>query len=410
MSTAYGRGKYGAGPYSGRTPPILPALYPIQLWVWSRTGTLKAMYQLGSSPLVSLQFLHNDTGCADCTIEFASPVDIVKSDLIKIRLGIDQWYYTGVIRRVPIAGVTTQGYTYTGLGYNDYFNRIMTGNDSFATKTISYILNYVITTYIITNTPINYNVGKLNPPAITVTSLSMPFVYIKDVFDTMLNLANSTGIEYLYGVDKDGDFYFQPRSSNVMSTLFTANTGRYGIPAYEPQDTIEELTALIVLRNDKTYYGTINSVLNNDIYMDKVNAPTMSDADLLNWATGILMDRQRTLRSASIEWPITFPDELNPIVADGYLRIMSTIPPAQQQTATYTTCGDGNCGDGICGGSDAQPYTTSDDTLAIKQVEYDISTSGATRKIELGTIPLLLEDAILKVQKKLQTVQISLGM
>ncbi len=408
MST-YGSGTYGSGYYGGVEPELI-TLVPVQIWVYARTGTFKAMYQAGSSPMVSLQFSHTERGCGSFQFEFASGIDVIKGDRIKIKIfGSDRWYYTGVARSVPISGDTKRQFVYSGFGYNDYFERVNSGALTYSSKTIAYILDNIRSTILAVKTPIGHNAAKVQPPAITVTTYASNNKTLKAVLEDMQKLANSTGDEYIYGVDRDGDLFFKPRSLMVFETLVVGVTSRVGIPGYEPEDSSEELTSLLVFRNNGTLLTTLNSDYDNDINEDKYNGPDVSDADLALIAAGILADRERTNRSASIEWPLTFPED-QVLEADGTIRVISTIPPLEQITISNHAWGDDTTwGGGTWNGEDAPAYSIIDDTLSVRQVEYNISAQQATRKIELGSVPLRLENAIVEVNRRREELQISLG-
>jgi hypothetical protein len=408
VSSLYGRTPYGAGLYGGGYPPFKPNV-PTQIWVWDKLLEFKAMYQLGCSPLVSISFSHGAKGCGSCSLSFAQEVDIAKDDRIKISLfNSDQYFYTGVIRNTPVHGSTKKGFEYQGFGYNDYFKRLNGGALSYAGDTIETIVLDLLNTKVLPNSPINYSLDKFQPPVITITSLESNYTQIDEVFDALLKIANSTGIEYNYGVDKDGDFFWLPRSEDTKVILTVGKRGRYSIQSYEPEDSNEARTKIILLDKDGVYISTLNSTEDNEVWEEKVTAPDISNADALLWAAGILAEKERTTRSASIDWKIEsyYPDVL---VADGYIRIMSTIPPKKQITVTGVNAGDGNAGDGYAGGGLAVQWTTLDDTLAIKEVKYKITGKSANRSIELGALPLRLEDQIVDVDKRLTELKISLG-
>jgi hypothetical protein len=409
MSRLYGRTPYGAGPY-GRGASPLRTNIPIQIWVWDKLLNFKFMLQAGSCSLVSIDFSHGAKGCGQCSFDFATEVGIEKDDRIKIRLfNSDEYFYTGVIRTVPIEGSTKKGYTYSGYGYNDYFKRVNTLALSYVNKTIAYIAYDILTTKLTPYTPITYAVDKFQPPNITLAKLTANYNQVDSAFDALLNIANSTGIEYNYGVDKDGDFFFMPRSEVTKAILTVGKKGKYSIQSYEPEDSNEARTKIVVLDKAGVYLTTLTSGLGNDIWEEKATAPDISNADALLWGAGILAKKERTTRSASIEWKIEdyYPDVL---IADGYIRIISNIPPKKQTTITGIAWGDGNWGDGLWGGGTAPEWSSIDDTLAIKEVKYSIKSGRAVRSIELGEMPLRLEDTIINVDKKLIDLEVSLGM
>lgn len=408
MSRLYGRTAYGAGPY-GRGAPSFPVNVPVQVWVWDKNNNFRCMFQSGSSPLASISFTHNERGCGAVSLSFAEAVSIQKDDRVKISLfNSDQYFYTGAIRNVPILGSTKKGYEYTGFGFNDYFQRLNTGSLNYASETIETIVVDVAENILAANSPVQFLVDNIDCPNITLDSVVANYSTIGELFDALIKIANSTGVEYMVGVDKDGFFFFRPRSSAVVAFLTVGTSGPYSIQSYEPEDSNEARTRIILLDKDGMYIDTLNSTEDNEIWEEKVTAPDISDADALLWAQGILAEKERTTRSASIQWKIEgyYPDV---IVADGWMRILSAKPPAHQIMVAGTGFGAGMFGAGLFGGGPLSEWQIIDDTLAVKEIKYQISNKAATRSIELGAIPLRLEDSIVNVDRKLADLKISLG-
>jgi hypothetical protein len=408
MSGFYGLDVYGGGLY-GRTSPVFPVNVPIQVWVWNKNNQFRNMFQAGASPLSGIAFSHSERGCGSFSLQFAEAVSIAKDDRIKIRLfNSDQYFYTGAVRKVPILGSTKRGFEYSGFGFNDYFQRILTGSLSYAADLIETIVIDVVENILVPVTPIAYSVDRIDCPAITITSLTANYSTVGELFDALLKIANSSGVEYMYGVDKDGYFFFRPRLDKVVQILTVGTSGKYSIQSYEPEDSNEARTRIVVLDKDGVYLDTLNSTEDNEIWEEKVTAPDVSNADAVLWAQGILAEKERTTRSASIEWKIedNFPDV---VVADGYIRVIGSTPPTQQITVAGTAFGAGLFGSGLFGGGPVSEWKILDDTLAIKEIKYTINGKKATRSIELGLIPARLEDAIVDVDRKLADLKISLG-
>jgi hypothetical protein len=413
MGALYGRGNYSSGLYGrGYAAGVnyITGLAPTQVWVWDKNMNFKCMYQAGSCDLASIEFTHGVKGCGDFTLQFSTSTDIVQADRIKIRLfNSDQWFYTGVIRSIPEVGSTKKGFEYSGLGYNDYFSRINSGSQSYSNKSLAYIAYDLLNSKLIGTTPILYDAAKMNPPNITLTSLKANYCSVNDVFDALVKIANSTGIEYNIGVDKDSYFFFRPRDPGIAEILTVGTKGKWSIQAYEPESSQDPRTNLIVLDKDGNYLTTVNSLLNNDVYYDKMTAPDIDSATAILWGQGQLAQMERTTLSATVEWPIEsyYPDVL---IADGFIRVICTIPPKTQITVSGTAWGDGNWGDGLWGGGVAPQWTNRDDTLTVNEVKYKLDSKKAIRTIALGSTPPRLEDVITDIDKKLTSLEVSLGM
>lgn len=376
--------------------------------VYNSNGTFKSLLQSGSSSLSAVTFRHADGGCADFSLDFADYVDIEKADKIKIRLFNDETvFFYGVVRNAPIRGSTATKYSYSGYGLNDYLVRLNTESLSYVGKTLQFILEDLADNVIAVKSSITSDHAKIVPPNITVTSMTVNYVKVSDVLSALKKIADSDGDEYLYGVDVDGDFFFRARSAALKATLVVGKRGPNGIAAYEPTDATEARTRLFVLRNDGTYLTTITSTLVNDVYEDKVTGPKdADDADVTLWATGQLLNMERTPRSASVEWPIT-ETPIDLIIADGFVRVLSSRPPTKAHLVRLAW-GDGYWGSDVWDGEVYTGYDL-DDTLSIKEVAYSVSATEAMRKISLGALPLRIEDVIRDIDRKVTDLEVTLG-
>ncbi len=403
----FGRGLYGRNPYSGTNLTSLVAS-PIVVYVYDPLWSLKGLQQTGASGLLSISFSHNEKGCSQFVMEFDKAVDIDKKDIIMVSLfNSARFFFCGVVRGTPISGSTAESFVYTGFGLNDYFVRLNAESRSYSTKTVEYIVTDLLTNVVVAKSPIKQTVDNLQFPAITVTSFDINYSQVSDALDALATIASSGGVEYAYGVDCNGYFFFRPKSTAVRATLVVGKKGRYGIEAYEPSDAQEARTKLFVLRNDGTYLTTLTSGVGNDVYEEKVRGAELSDADLTLWATGYLLKKENETRTATVQW-IMDQSEPDFVVADGTVRVLSSVPSAENNAVTLYPWGDDAWGDGLWGGED-YGWKNIDDTLQIKEIAYEFSGQGGVRTLTLGALPDRIEDAVASINKKLTDLEISLG-
>lgn len=408
MSYAYGSRDYGYGFYGGRTDHPVDFYRAALVEVYDPTGALKSIFQTGSSSLISMSFTHDEAGCRDFSLSFSGYVNIGKKDTVRIRLfDSDDYFFRGVVRSIPIDGSTKLEFNYSGFGLVDYLSRITTDDQDYTGDTVEDIVNDLLDTVITVKTPITKNPLKLVfDSTITVTEIVMHYETVMDGLKTIRDIANSDGSDYVYGVDADGEFFFRPRDTVLKASLVVGKRGRMAIPAYEPQDSFEAKSALIVLKKDGTYYATYTSTEDIDIYEEKLTAPDINDADLDNWAEGQLLIKEVETRQATVQWEVerVLPTRL---FADGWLRIVSQIPPDNLNVGT-SLFGTGTFGSGIFGGVQYDGKLI-DDTLKIKEVAYEISGAGASRKIQLGAIPVRLDRDMIEIHKDVKSLRTSLG-
>lgn len=407
-SFAYGERKYSQGFYGGRADHPIDLHRAVVIEVFDPSGARKGAYQTGSSNLLSVTFSHDEAGCRDFSLSFSSWVDIDKRDTVRIRLfDNEDCFFRGVVRSIPIDGSTKREFSYVGFGLVDYLSRVTTDSQDYTGDTIEEIILDLIDTVVTVKTPITKNATKivLNS-VITVTEVVFKYESCMDAFKTLQDIANSDGSDYVYGVDAEGDFFFRPRSNELKKTLVVGKRGRNSILAYEPEDSYEAKSALVVLKKDGTYYATYTSTKSIDIFEEKLTAPDIADADIDNWANGQLLIKEQETREASIQWEI---ERVMPtlLFADGLLRIISQTPPMNLVLGT-SLFGTGPFGSGIFGGNQYDGKLV-DDTLKIKEVEYKISGDGALRSIQLGSIPARLDRDMIEIHKDVKALRTSLG-
>jgi hypothetical protein len=374
--------------------------------LYANNLTRKNTFQTGTGDFVGCEFTLAESGPRDFTLSFSDYQDIETSDIIKIKLHESaNYFFMGVVREIPIEGSTTKKCEYRGYGLSDYLTRLNTTSKSYSSQTISAILTDLLDNIIIPSTPITKNVGKLNPPAITVTSLVANYTNIANALDALLKIARSSG-DYVYGVDADGDFFFDERTTDLQVTLTVGTLGDYGTPFYNPEDIGEPVSKVFLKDKDGNYITTITDTSVSEIKEIELTAPDISNADAALWAAGVLAREAIITRRATIEWDIEDPPTL--LKADGTLRIISNIPPYVLSPEYSEHYGDGNYGDGLYGGAGYFGYNI-DDTLEVKEVTYMINDTRKTRVIELGELPIDLTEDIVKTNKKIADLRVSLG-
>jgi len=409
MATTYGNPEYGNRPYGGRSELLgLNNVVGAIVEVYDNTYAYKGVYQTGVGNFLGLEFTLDDSGCRNFTLFFAGYQDIIKKDIIKIKLfdSLD-YFFTGVVRREPIDGSTKQEYNYSGYGLNDYLIRANTESLSYSSKTINYIVNDLVDNVVVTKTPIIKNVTKIDSLSTVITSINFKYVSLLQAFEQLKAIAQSDGNEYKVGVDETGEFQFKARRTDIITTLTVGKKGRYGIDNYEPEDTLEERSKYYVLNKDGTLITTVSTSENIDLYEDKITAPDIADADVPNWANGILLQTERVTRSANIELQIERNDPLF-LVSDGNIRILSNKLDISPESTTPNPYGSGTYGSGIYGGGQYSGRD-SDDTLQIKEVAYVVNNNIASRSIQLGSIPPMLNEDIIKVNKNIEALRVSIG-
>ncbi len=408
MAENYGSPEYGGKKYGGLSDPFNLSAIPVIIEVYDNVLTYKGMFETGVGDFIGVEFTIDESGSREFTLLFANFADIEKKDIIKIKLfGSENNFFTGVVRQIPIDGSTKFEYNYSGFGMNDYLLRANTESQSYAAKTINFIVNDLLDNIIIPKTPIIKNASKIDTLNITVTAIEFKYISSLQAMKQLKDLAQSDGNEYIVGTDGEGEFFFKIRSAETIVTLVTGKNSRYGIPGYEPEDSVEERTKYFILNKDGTFIAAITSALDNDIFEDKLTAPDIDDADVTNWANGILLTKEEITRQANIEWEIE-PWQPTILIGDGNIRIISNIPPIGLR-GTQTAFGSGLFGSGLFGGGQVYKGKDIDDTLKIKEIQYIVNSGQAIRRIQLGSIPPKMSNEIINVNQDIKDLRISIG-
>lgn len=408
MAYAYGSRSYGEGFYGGQE--IQYKFSPVAAFVevYENDGSLKGLYQIGVGNFLGCAFSLDDGGCRDFELNFSTFVDIAERNIIKIKIfDSDDYFFTGVVRTVPLAGSTERKYDYSGFGLNDYLFRINIGDElTYAGNTVREIIVDLLDNVIVPKSPIVKNLSKLSTLSTVITSITFKYIQVNDALDQLKKIANADGNDYLVGVDREGEFIFKARSTDIKATLTVGKTGRYGITDYQPIEADEPKSKLYVLKKDGTFYDSYSSTEDIDIFEQKLTAPDIDDDDIDNWAQGQLIELEKESKQATIDWQI---ETTNPTVldADGTIRIISNIPPATGAVQD-DFFGQGLFGEGLFGGNAYGGYDV-DDTLKIKDVLYKIADTGAMRTIKLGSLPVKLDREIITIRQNIEDLRVSLG-
>ena len=381
---------------------------PALLEVYTQSGSLKSAYQIGSGVLLGVTFMIGQSGPESFTLKFSDYAEIENNNLIKIRVfGGTDYFFTGVVRNVPIEGSTDEDFTYTGFGLSEYFGRISTESKTYTGQTVEYIIEDLLDDVIVPKTPIEKDVSLIDSTGVTVNDITFDYIQMSEALKQLKELAQASGIQYITGVNQEGKFFFLQRDETVIKTLVVGKNSETGIPYYNPSDENEARTKYFIKKSDGTFYGTVQSIEDNDIYEETLTAPEIDDDDLISWATGILTESEINTRKATIEWQI---ETENPtvLIGDGRLRIISNRPARNISTIAPSFYGQGYYGQGLYGGEQPDSVLL-DDTLRILSVEYIINDSMAKRNIQLGLANPSLLTSILQIRSELKGLKISLG-
>ncbi len=92
---------------------------------------------------------------------------------------------------------------------------------SYSSKTIEYILNDLGSTYFF-DLGFNYNSGKIQPSNVTISSVDWSEKDLSTILSDLIKISNTSfdTIEYIYGIDQYGDFYYRGISESELKAAY----------------------------------------------------------------------------------------------------------------------------------------------------------------------------------------------
>jgi hypothetical protein len=189
----------------------IEAQFSIEIQFYSITGefvdSVGTSYDKAPSLKLDLKERKNG-GLESFDFELSRNIDIPFNNQMEIRVFVfgNHWF-SGELLYNPDQDTRNVKFKYEGKGYSHYFKDI-TVNELYENKTLKYIIEDLLDTYIVDDTPIRIDSDRINPPDITVTKLELNDKKVSKALDRVLEIANSTGDQYKYLVDKDKIFEF----------------------------------------------------------------------------------------------------------------------------------------------------------------------------------------------------------
>lgn len=219
-------------------------------------------------------------------------------NLMKVKIIIDgNHWYTGELLISSEPDERDPEKEFLGRGYIKYLDDIDDIEETYLNKTIKEIMVDLINTYILPNTPIEYDEDIINPPNITITKYEINNKSLRKVFDDLLEIANRNynTEEYTFGINKDLFIYFEEISRNILSGYFEGyqfqnpkvkvrdNKVINYIDIYrskENQTDELELVSTVQDSESQSRYGIRKSKITINDYVDTNTAERIAEAKL----------------------------------------------------------------------------------------------------------------------------------
>lgn len=184
-----------------------------------------------------LKFTLDEKGCADFTLTLNSLPDfpLLPISLVTINIGNDDFnWYTGQLEYAPEEGTFRKEYVYKGFGLRKLLDRVSAETTYTAPQDVGLIVSDLVQNYVAVETPIGYNAAKIetNTGVLIASDNELSQAKLEKVFDTYAKMANAR-----WGVDGDGEFYFETKSSTVLRNYFVG----YEFAEFEPEQNTDDI-------------------------------------------------------------------------------------------------------------------------------------------------------------------------
>ncbi len=220
----------------------------VQIEIQSVSGALVGKIRTDTQNTIvhEVTFTLDDNGCKDFSLKLLElpPFDILDFSIIIIRIGNTTFdWYKGIIDYPDSLGTDREFIEFRGNGLFTYLKTISGDDASFAAgQDIGEIVDFIASGQIADETPINYNPTKINMTTgvINANPIELTKHNLEKVLQTFADMT-----QHRFGVDGDGDFFFEPRETTIQKTFFVG----YDVQTYKPKLNLQEVkNAITVLR------------------------------------------------------------------------------------------------------------------------------------------------------------------
>lgn len=204
----------------------------------------------------------------------------------------------GYIELVPPTDQTSSVISLRGYGYSKKLNdKKITA--TYSSSTVSAILADLGSTYFL-DLGINYNPTKLQSPVLSVSSATWDDKSIIDIIDDLVSMCNTafSTVEYIYGVDESGDFYFKGIGTDTIEKAYFEGWN-YQNPEteYDAESLINKVLLFRTTSGDNKTTEYVNTYTDSDsidkygIYDKKITVPDYIDNTTAeNIANGVIAE------------------------------------------------------------------------------------------------------------------------
>lgn len=201
----------------------------------------------------SIEFTVDENGSADFVMKLNRLPDfeILPMSIITINIGDSDFdWYKGVVTYPDTEGAYRDSYEFRGFGLRRWLENLRADTDFGVGMDIRDIMQVLAEDWIAPFSPIRYNPAKIAPSTgvILGTTIELGKFSLRQVLDTLSTMANAGGFFHVWGVDGDGEFYFERKAINSMERTFFIG---YNLHDFQPKLNYEEVKNVITMQRQE---------------------------------------------------------------------------------------------------------------------------------------------------------------
>lgn len=281
----------------------------VAITITNNSGDLlgKIRSDVEKSIIQSIEFTDGRRGSMDFKLKLNKLPDfpILPFSIVKMRIGNSTFnWYSGVIDYSDDLGTEKDFFEFRGRGLSQYTSVLRGEKIHLAGTDIGEIVNDIALNELPPFSPIKYNEAKINQitGVVIVNDIDLSLAFIDKILDTLALMAN-----HRWGVDGDGETYFEPVQGTLQRTFFVGFT----INQFEPKLNLQEVkNSITVLRQEGKASGAAGWIVGgifNDLTSvgkygkkeENFQVPGFFDTDEVNLVgNGLLRDKAEPQISA----------------------------------------------------------------------------------------------------------------
>ncbi len=205
------------------------------------------------SILQSLEFTDDENGSADFTMRLTKlpRFEILPFSMISVNVGESSFdWYKGVLTYPDDQGTDRDFFEFKGFGLRRFLETLQADVDFAGGLDLTTIVTTIIEVHIAPFSPITFNPAKIGlaTGVITGSTIQLGKYSIRHVLDLLASMALTSTHYYQWGVDGDGDFYWERIALDDLERTFFIG---YELNDFKPKINFEDVRNAITLQRQE---------------------------------------------------------------------------------------------------------------------------------------------------------------